>query len=507
MIGSDSTEDPFEDETIEVDEDPFADVNPEDITEPEEPKDQGSFRSLVRKGESEFLPVLDPVILTPKMRSMEGRGTQKIGGKNVAWWEDGAMVTKHPYLLMNPTMMASKKFDKMENFRGTFGFPKGEVFAFMDSGGLQVSKYGNADLVFEEERHSFKENRIHPGRVVEWQAEYGDVGAIIDVGTFMTEEQKLSMNYQQWRTEIFEGAIEGTEEAVRIAHDYADDTDDDFELIGVLHGKPNPDTTDPFESYEAWVDATTKYGDYFGWAIGSTAGNIGMLALGMLVVNEMRNPNLLHGFGKATVDTAVLLEYIAAETNTFVLADSTKHATGSRYRQFMMPHIGANLTLSTREDGVEDDEVVDLDRMPCRCESCRWVEKEEGQEFITQGESSRKAMAIQLHNLNMILQERQAILGIWNNYQIDEIFEGLKIGGGGHDRYIEKTDIKFWEALEGLMSEKRTLELYYALQFSKVAIHDGLNQAVKEYVFSDGLGNTPELAVKPRDQKSATTGW
>lgn len=500
--------DPFEERNNEVPNDPFADIDVDATSvDKQESAPKGSFKSLVRKGESEFLPVLDPVILTPMIQELEGRGRGDVGGKKVGWWQDDAMMEKHSYMLANPTMMASKKFDQMDNFRGTFEFDQGETFIMMDSGGLQVSKYGNAQLVMEPERHSYKENRINPYRTVEWQAKNGDVGAIIEVGAFMTEEEKLSMSYDEWREDIFENAITETAASAAQAQNAADDVDEEFELLGVLHGKPKPDANDPFESYEAYVDGVTQHGDFYGWAIGSTAGNIGMLALGFLVANELTDPELLHAFGKATADTAVLQEYIAQETNTFVTADSTVHATGSRYRQFRAPHIGTDLTITTQEGGVEGEEELNLGKLPCRCQVCRHVQREEGIGFIQDGESARRSMCLQLHNLNAVLEQRQAILGLMHSYTIDELFETLHLGGAGHDQYIEGNDAKFWEALTNIMPEKRVIELYYALKFSRVAIHDGLETAVEQYEFSDGLGGKVELAVKPRDEKTALSGW
>lgn len=508
MFGS--TDDPFEEQEREIPDDPFADVDidPEERLEGKQEVTQtGSFRDFVRPGESEYLPVIGPVILTPRIQKLEGRGSETIGDKKVGWWDDGCLVDKHPYLLINPLLLSSPKFDQMDNFRETFGFGRGDALVFSDSGGLQISKMGYADLVLEEELHSFKENKIHPGRLVEWQAEYADIGAIIDVGTHMTEEERINMTYKDWEREIFEPGLEQTKESVRLAQNAADDTSEEFELMGVLHGKTRPDSDEPFESFRRWTEGITENGDFYGWAIGSSAGNIGNIALGMILINELRDPDILHGFGKASIDTRIMMEYIADHTDAFVTADSTMHANGSRYRQLIAPQAQGSLSLSTQEDGTKEQEDMELDRMPCRCTACHEIKKEEGISFLQEGETSRRGLAFQMHNLTKILEKHEMMLAVMSNYSYDEIFEGITIEGTGHDRYIEEIDIKFWDFTNQLLPEKRVIELYYTLKFSQIAIHDGLEEAFEQYVFGDTMTGDVELSVKPRDSKKALEGW
>lgn len=510
-FNSGGVDNPFEGRTEEVPEDPFEGVEDVDLDEPlqgqeSEETNSGSFKDLVVPGEIEYLPVLDPIMLIPRIKELEGRGSAKIGGKRIGWWQEDAMLTQHPYMLANPTMMASKKHDSIDNFRDTFMFPRGETFVLMDSGGLQISLYENADLVWDEELHSWDDGRLHPGRVVEWQAKYGDVGAIIDFGTWVRGEERHTQTYDEWYEEKYEPNLELTKKTSRMAQEYAEDLDTEFELLGVLHGRPAPSRSDPFESYKRWLTETTEYDEFYGWAFGSSADNIAQLAMAMMLTDELKNPDYMHIFGVAMIEAAAVTNYLAGLTDTFVTVDSTKHTVGSRFRQFMMPYLQDSMILSTQEAETQE-ESIDIDRMPCRCEACHCIAEEEGHTFLTKGEGTRRAMAMQLHNLAQILQERQAILGIMNNYDIEEIFDGLTIQGSGRDLSIKRSDIKFWDVMRKLKGERSAIQLYYTLELVRECHETSTKEAMRQYQIPDVHTEDAKFSIRPRESRGATMGW
>lgn len=510
MFGNDnSTRNPFENERAEVPENPFEDeVDYDEPLQAEEPEQtsSGSFRNLVKKGETVYLPVVDPAMLVPRIQELEGRGSAKVGGKRIGWWQDDAMLTKHPYMLANPTMMASKKHDSIENFRDTFLFPRGESFILMDSGGLQISLFDNADLVWDEELHSFKEGRLHPGRVVDWQARYGDVGAIIDFGTWVRGEKRFTQTYDEWYEEKYEPNLELTKKTSRMAQEYAEDLDTDFELLGVLHGRPAPSREEPFESYRRWITETTEYDDFYGWAFGSSADNIAQLAMSMMLTDEMKNPEYMHMFGKSMIEATAMSNYMAKITDTFITMDSTKHTVGSRFRQFKMPYIQDDMILSTLE-GDTQDESINIDRMPCRCEACSCVAREEGHTFLTEGSGVRRSMSMQLHNLAMILQEHQAVVGIMNHYSMDEIFEGIEIEGAGSDLRVTKSPNKFWTVIRKLKGDVSAIQLYYTLELIRECHETSVEEAMRKYQIPDVHTEDAKFSIRPRDSRGATVGW
>lgn len=470
---------------------------------------EASGLDALRSGEYRFLPVFgfnESNIAARKYSQQNGFGDEDtiinqndepltIGGKELTWWEDESIMPKHPFMLVNPLGFASVDPD-VHNFRDVFRCSKGDQFVFSDSGGYQLmSMTGEngkteAKIVETRDEHDFKDYRVYPERLMEWQTKNADAGATIDFPPYnisgdssfpdavqhtpewkefyqMRRDKSADMTYRM-ATRLSELKEDGDEDA------------QDYIFAPVIHGKPNPEGY-THEYIAEWHEAMREKAELAGieprgWVMKpEPAKNYGQVALHLAYAQEyLQDAEFIHVLMVGGLLQKTLLMYYAMNSDHFVTSDSSSYAAGGKRRQFKLPKTATrrSVIISSRDD--DDDKAAmnptRLDRYPCRCMVCSTVEQDLGYEFVTEGSGSARSVSLNLHNLQQELNVERTLDALLR----EEDTTIVETGG-------EPTGSEFWRYIKTMAQDKSVKDLYRAMDYVRISQEEGLDAANDTY--------------------------
>ena len=466
--------------------------------------------NAIRSGEYRFLPVFgfnESNIAARKYVEQKGFEDEDtiinqrddeplmIGGKDLTWWEDSSIMPKHPYMLVNPLGFASVDPD-VHNFRDVFRVTKGDQFVFSDSGGYQLMSMTGKDgkteakIVDSRDEHNFKDYRVYPERLMEWQTKNADAGATIDFPPYNISGDSsfpdAVKHTSEWRDFYGMRRDKSADMTYRMAsrlNEMREDGDthaQDFIFAPVIHGKPNPD--DHTHNYVAgWHEAMKEKAEMAGvtprgWVLKpEPAKNYGQIAMYLAYAQEhLQDAEFIHVLMVGGLLQKTLLMYYAMNSDHFVTSDSSSYAAGGKRRQFKLPKTATrrSVIISSRDD---DDEKAAmnptrLDRYPCRCMVCSTVEEDIGYEFGTEGSGSARSVPLNLHNLQQELNVERTLDALLR----EEDTTIVETGG-------EPTGSEFWRYIRTMAQDKSVQDLYRAMDYVRIAQEEGLDAANDTY--------------------------
>lgn len=460
----------------------------------------GSVQAVLRSGEYGFLPVFgfnESNIAAKKYHQKYGievNGKEvdaptEIGGRELSWWEDDSIMPKHPLVLVNP-LGFSYIDPSVYDFRETFRFRKGEHFIFSDSGGYQLMSREEAEIVDDISEHNFYNLRVYPPRLLEWQVANADAGATIDYPPYnisgssnFPDAVEHSADWVQFYQERRDKSTDMTYQMARRLRELRDAEDDqaqDYIFAPVIHGKPNPNGW-PHKYVHGWHQAMEQAAEMVdieprGWVLKpEPASNFGQIALMLGYAAEyLDDAQFIHVLMVGGLVQKTLLMYYAMNSDQFVTSDASSYAAGGKRRQFDLPKTATrrSVIISSRDEDA-DDAAVDpnyLERYPCRCQVCSTVEGDVGFEFISEGSGSARSVALNLHNLHQVTMVERTLDALLR----EEDATIVETGG-------EPTGCEFWRYIRSMANDKRIDDLYRAMDYVRIALEDGLDEANNTY--------------------------
>lgn len=522
---------------------PETESEPPEETEREMPEDQseiydyerfeGSGYNAMRLGEYGFLPVFgfnESNIAARKYAVEHGFEEDStvinvredeplmIGGKELTWWEDNSIMPKHPFMLVNPLGFASVDPD-VHNFRDVFRVAKGEHFVYSDSGGYQLMSMtgedgGNeAKIVDTPEEHNFKEYRVYPEELVEWQVQNADAGATIDYPPYNISGKSSFPDAVEWGEEWFDFFEMRMEKSAQMTERMAnrlstlrgdgDEQAQDYIFCPVVHGKPHPNDTHSNVMYwhEAMRESAERGGiEPRGWTLKpEPASNFGQIAMYLAYAAEyLQEADYIHVLMVGGLLQKTLLMYYAMNSDHFVTSDASSYAAGGKRRQFDLPKTATRraVIISSRDD--EDENAATdptyLDRYPCRCTVCSTVEGELGFEFVTDGSGSARSVSLNLHNLQQTLNVERTLDALLR----EEDATIVETGG-------DPTGCEFWRYVKTVAQPKSVRDLYRAMDYVRIAQQEGLEVANSTYKVK--WSKTGGVSINRGSGSAANADW
>jgi hypothetical protein len=473
------------------------DFDREDLTD-------GSVQEVVRAyaGEYGFLPVFGfnesniAARLYNRANGLEDDETTinptdeplTIGGKQLTWWEDDSIMAKHPFMLVNPLGFASVD-PEVHNFREVFRTRKGEHFVFADSGGYQVMSMDEADVVDDPGENNFKDYRVNPERLVEWQTKNADAGATLDFPPYNISGDAAfpdSTEFDdEWKTFYQKRKARSGEMTKRMAKQLAalrasgDEDAEDYIFAPVIHGKPHPQDTQKLvrQWHREMAHAAGEPGvEPRGWVVKpEPSHNFGQIALHLgYAAEHLQDAQFIHVLMVGGILQKTLLMYYAKLSGQFVTSDASSYAAGGMRRQFDLPGTAGrrNVIISSRDD--DDDNAAkdpnDLNRYPCKCMVCSTVERDLGFDFVKDGSGSARSVSMNLHNLQQSLNIERTFDALLRENDV----EIVETGG-------DPTGAEFWRLASGVAQQPRVEDLYRAMDYIRLAVNDSLSAANRQY--------------------------
>lgn len=450
-----------------------------------------------------------------------------IDGKIFSWWNDNSLTPRHPFLLINP--MDFKALDvESHDLREIYNYERGDQFVYSDSGGYQIMSMESAELV-NAQNHDPKNHKVNPERLMDWEIRNADAGASLDFPPYQITTKSSELDAVQFTEEWIDHFHDRKELSADMAGRMAARLNqrrqegskmaENFIFAPVIQGKSHPKTD--YELMHSWHqsvrDACEAEGvTPRGWTLSpKPALNIGQLAgfLGF-TAEYLDDADFIHALMIGGTMRKTLLMYFAMKTDFFVTSDASSHNIGSRFRKMFLPGTAikkrmfiptegrgseemffkskeeaANSKFDIDLDDLERVESVSeqreenarwkvehnphgdvLDRFPCRCRVCESIRREYGIEFITHGDTSAHSSVLDLHNLTQMIQVDAEVDAMLRN-QSGQIVE-TDGSPSGND---------FWRYMNIHGKEKRLDDLYRAMDFVRVSIDHGIDEAYRRY--------------------------
>lgn len=450
-----------------------------------EPVDQevdqkgGDPDQCLEAGEAVYTPALS---VTMSNFFAKAYSDIEYGDWRLTWWEDESIMPKYPFLLINPVAWAmgsvGVEADVTDKLRVD---PAGEQYVFVDSGGFQIKSFDEAMMTTSRDLHDFSQLKVHPEKLLEWQVTNGTAGAVLDIPPFTADKSETTIegvsqsSYDEWYEEAFvPNLAESKEIAGMMAEHKHDIGASDFSLFAVVHGIPKSDPERPHESWLDWYESLQEVGDYDGVAFGITNMQVGKTALLLSFAANYVEEDHLHLLGTSSLLDRVLADFFLVCNDRFsVTMDSTGFTVGGKYRQMLNPLLpGREFIVSQRDTELEP---IQTDFYPCRCVVCSRVAETSGRpNWYLSGEQTEISTAMNLHNLNMLVQYHQTMAAFVQSH-------GKKLV----DEYDPQTGVEngnqFWKMFGQLFAKENVDQIYEAMRFIKLASEQDLTAATKEF--------------------------
>lgn len=461
-------------------------------------------------GECTYIPVGDSMMPYLERRHRDGEGFD-VAGKDVSWWKDNSLLPKHPYMLLNPTTLANRNYHYDQGIvRDFIGASKGDVWILADSGGFQLVNSG-LKVADDVAKHDW-DNYIHPERVVEWQVANSDAGTVLDVPVYNKLESDdddragdygglLTDEYQEWYDDVFSPRMDMTREHSKQAIGRLNEIDDeDFTLVGVLHGMPCQDGRgDMFHSFRNWYESLEDLRDWDAWSLSSPyEGRVGAVAalLGFASQN-ISDVDFVHVLGQGNVWARVIGKLYAQEMDTFVTMDGTGFKIGSMYSTMYLPSTYMkSIRMTDREEENDESryETLQAERMMCGCAVCRQVQQDIGGKELFSKPGTERSVLMDLHNLNHLIR-RFYLVDAFVEARGRELMDEVEVTWDDRTAIDAKVNpnSEFWRLLTSWYNEAKVAEIYYAMDFLFKCIDGNMELAMEEYTlntpFNDYIAN------------------
>lgn len=469
-----------------------------------DPKD-GSADDFLTPGEAVYTPALS---VTMSNFFAKDYSDIELGDYRLTWWEDDSILPKHPFMLINPVAWAMGSVGVVDDVTEKLGVdPAEDQYVFVDSGGFQIKSFDEAMMTSSRDLHDFSELKIHPEKLLEWQVTNGTAGAVLDIPPFTADKGETTIegvsqdSYSEWYEEAF---VPSKEESFSIARQMSEHKKDigadDFSLFGVVHGVPKRDPEEPHESWLQWYEMLQEAGDFDGMAFGITNMQVGKTALLLSFAANYVEEDHLHLLGTSSLLDRVLADFFLVCNPEFsVTMDSTGFTVGGKYRQMLNPVMpGREFIVSQRETELEP---IQTDFYPCRCVVCSRVAESQGKpNWYLSGEETEISTAMNMHNLNMLLQYHQTMAAFVQSH-------GKKLV----DEYDPQDGVKngnqFWKMFGQVFAKENVDQIYEAFRFIKLASEHDLTRATDEFDVYNRFESGPNGRMIAERKEKSFMNW
>lgn len=499
-----------ESETVEQEEDDFPSEETQDggnDAEPDYTPAEIHYDSLyegtdstvekwIQNGEYKHVPVYGYAIAHIHTRKYDPKDEQdhesKVNGKTFSWWEDRSLIPKHPYVLINPVILANHtiKFEQETGVptREMLNLSKENQFTVVDSGGFQVVSQDKIDVVDSYDEHDFTQYDIYPPTLLDWQVENGDAGTILDIPPYFSYKDSGNKDFDddmtetEWRNGAFREGLDRTKEnttqmwnRLQELRDEGNERAQDYRFMGVIQGQPAVRDNPPWKFLSDWHEEMEPLADYDGWAMSPTPSkHMGQLALHLAYADEFVDTDYLHVLAAGSYQARALLTYASILQDRFITSDSSGYARGSMFRSVILPNTwNRDIIITQQEEGSQSDvESPELDRFPCRIEPFITIGEEYGIDYLTEDADSCRSTSMALHNLNREFDATAMIDSFLHSYG-REVTDVFKV----KNKRPKRRGNTFWKVMGDLLSDKNLVQLYYAMDFLRIANEDGIEAA------------------------------
>lgn len=473
--------------------------------DPEYEADDETVEKWIQDGEYKHIPVYGYAMAHIHTRSYDPKDDQDyeetINGKSFSWWEDRSLIPKHPYVLINPLILAHHTIKYEQESGATtkemLNLSKDDQFTFVDSGGFQVVSQDDVQVVDSYEEHDFHDKNVYPPALVDWQVDNGDAGTILDIppyGSYGDSGNKQlgeGNTETEWENNEFREGLDTTKrnaemmwERLQELRTEGNERAQDYRFMGVLQGQPTAHREPPWRFFKTWYDELEPIADYDGWALSPTPSkHLGQLAMLLAFADEFIDTDYLHLLAVGSYQGRALLNFASVLQDRFITSDSSGYARGSMFRSLILPNTwNRDIIVTEQEEGSESEvDSPTLDRFPCRIEPFISIGEEYGIDYLTQDTDSCRSTAMALHNLNREFDATAMIDSFIHSYGRN-LLDDFKV----KNKRPKRKGNAFWKVMSELLSDKHLVELYYAMDFVRIANEDGI-----EACFSaDGGGYT-----------------
>lgn len=463
------------------------------------------YESPLQKGRIEYMPAIDAKV---SGFFRDSNIDLNVGSRRLTWWEEDSLVPTHPFVLINPVVWGGGSDGRgfgddvtgMANLR-----PRDDHFVFADSGGFQIvaeqsSSEDEINIVRSPDLHSFAEGSIYPPKLLEWQARNASAGAILDHPPFGGDAEEKGVvrdSYDAWKNEMWKPCLEKTKRNVRsMVERFEEIGDVEYTMYGVAHGVLDTDSQNPAHLWTDWMNELEEIYDFNAYCLGGVPGKPAKTPMIIHAVYQNK-PSVEHmhvlGTG-STFQRIVMSYYLQLNDDIAMTMDSSSFTVGSRYRQMISPVLPeSKITVTSREP--ETTEPVRPDRYPCRCAVCSAVADEYGERFLLEENSANASLAMDTHNLHMMLQEMHTFDALIES-------EGVALPERA-DPYEGEFEGPFWNHASEMFSQKKLEEIWDTMRFTRMMVTEGIESALERYVVPNRLeADARSKSIKPRTTNS-----
>lgn len=467
-------------------------------------EDDATVEKWVQGGEYNHVPVYGYAMAHIHTRAYDPKepdGTEEptIGGKKFSWWEDDSLIPRHPFVLINPLILAHHTIKYEQETGATtremLNLDKASQFTVVDSGGFQVVSQDDVEVVDSREEGDFNDKKLYPPELVEWQVANGDAGTVLDIPPYFTYADSGNKELGDETTEITWGqddfrkglnqTKENTElmwERLQEMREEGNERAQDYRFMGVVQGQPAVQRDPPWRFLKEWHEEMEPLADYEGWALSPTPSkHMGQLALHLAFADEFIDTDYLHVLAAGSYQARALLTLAAKLQDVQITSDSSGYARGSMFRSVILPNTwNRDIIITQQEEGSQCEvESPDLDRFPCRIEPFITIGDEYNIDYLTEEADSCRSTAMSLHNLNREF-DATAMIDSLVHYYGREITDDFEVKNK-RPKVLGNT---FWKVMNELLSDKNIVQLYYAMDFLRIANEEGIEACFS----SDGGG-------------------
>lgn len=455
-----------------------------------------------------YIPVGDSMLPYLERRRREGKGFT-VQGKDLKWWSDNGMLPKHPFILLNPTTIATRNYHYDAGIvRDWLGLDRGDTFVLADSGGFQIVREsdeepetGRFEMTEEIQKHDWQDY-IHAHRVLEWQMANADAGTIVDVPVYRTwldNEGFGTDDYSEWYNGLFQNSLDRTVRNTELAVERYEEIDyDDFMLMPVLHGMPRQDNeAHALQSHREWFERMDALHDWDGWSLSvrqyDSPGLNTLMAC--FALEHLDDADYFHLLGLGSAWARIVCKFLSVLSDSFVTMDGTGFKIGSIYSTMYLPTSYMKSVRMTNRDQDGEDvryEVLEPHKMPCGCSVCRRIEQDMGAAELFEKPGTERMVLMDLHNLGHLLRRF---------YLIDSFIEARGIDIMDEAEVVERDDgalpikikpkSEFWRLVSDWFSKARVVEIYLCMDLMRRTKEEGFDSAFEDYgirtPFNQGL--------------------
>lgn len=432
-------------------------------------------------GKYVFLPVLGKQFVS-NARSDGGNTPRGLFGHPLTWWDEKCIIPgRHSWVFLKP-LEESVDADHI-SFKQAYRLDD-DVFVMSDSGGYQIME-GDARVVADPQKHSFKHGQIHPVKLTDWQVANADAGILLDVPPFDSDSgRNKNLSHLEFRSTRFKSAkLRSIKYAEIMVNRHCELIDqgvegaEDFYQLPVIQGDKGQG--DPWEFVRDWhTDMKAAIGQPKAWALSAKPNTLDNLATHLTygIVEFDDAIEHVHFLQQAGARQMMLLEWFSMLTDTLVSSDATSHIAQSSNWKFAPP----GRWFADEKFDLREGQLRPLKDAPCRCNVCTIATREWGPNYLS-GTTGKQYQARTLHNLTQLLAFNQKMRSLMR-YEGLDLIDQLHVGVD--DKAEARDDNEFWRRLLN-WNESNTVELWKAMRALELADGHGLDAVRQEALLTD----------------------